>query len=272
LTKKQTKRYFPFPLVLANHQFYDQFEQFQNVEEFREQAKTLSGSRDFGAQLFTALLRALNPETRLIFSLQPLGFNFGKFEDAHRLDRKKDDLSQPIPSTSTSSPISGPSTPQTTKKRKRQRDEDSELEDLGLPKVKRKTEIMGPDSDLKFPVFWSEVYVEGTWIPIDSLVLRLVAVRSDDLEKFEPRGKQAEEKKQVMGYVVAYDSERYARDVTVRYVKNFPGKAKRWRIREFSVRGWDGQMVMYDWFKRTLGIFRRTEKNVSAPVFRSGVN
>ena len=54
--------------------------------------------------------------------------------------------------------------------------------------------------------------------------------------------------------------DRYAKDVTVRYVRNFPGKAKRWRIREFGVRGVDGQLVMYDWFKRTLGVFRRNDK------------
>jgi hypothetical protein len=48
----------------------------------------------------------------------------------------------------------------------------------------------------------------------------------------------------------------------VRYVKNYPGKAKRWRVREFSIRGAQGQTVMYDWFKRTLGFFRRAEKSV----------
>ena len=56
--------------------------------------------------------------------------------------------------------------------------------------------------------------------------------------------------------------ERYVKDVTVRYVKNYPGKARKWRIREFSIRGADGQMVMYDWFKRTLGVFRRNELTV----------
>jgi hypothetical protein len=60
--------------------------------------------------------------------------------------------------------------------------------------------------------------------------------------------------------------DRFAKDVTVRYVKNFPGKAKRWRTREFSVRGVNGEIVMYDWFKRTLGIFRRAETTVCPPV------
>ena len=92
----------------------------------------MKGSRDFGAQLFTALLRAMGVETRLIFSLQPLGFSFGKQEDAHRLEKRKDDLDrdvddQPIPKQSTSS-----------KKRKRPKAEGSDCEDLGLPKVKGK--------------------------------------------------------------------------------------------------------------------------------------
>ena len=80
-----------------------------------------------------------------------------------------------------------------------------------------------------------------------------------------------------MGYVVAYDAgspmpqtalklERYVKDVTVRYVKNFPGKARRWRVREFGVRGADGGVVMYDWFKRALGSFRRNEQTVLSHV------
>ena len=107
-------------------QYYDRFEQFKDIKAFREAAKTLKGSRDFGAQLFTALLRACGVETRLVFSLQPLGFGFGKQEDAHRLDRRKDDLDKPI---STDGPHEA-----SAKKRKRTRDESDD--DLGLPKVK----------------------------------------------------------------------------------------------------------------------------------------
>jgi xeroderma pigmentosum group C-complementing protein len=44
-------------------------------EEFREQAKKLQGSRDFGAQLFCALLRSAAVEARLVCSLQVLPFS-----------------------------------------------------------------------------------------------------------------------------------------------------------------------------------------------------
>lgn len=44
-------------------------------EEFRSQAIRLEGSRDFGAQLFCALLRSAAVETRLVCSLQVLPFS-----------------------------------------------------------------------------------------------------------------------------------------------------------------------------------------------------
>lgn len=44
-------------------------------EDFKKQTKTLQGSRDFGAQLFCALLRSVAVEARLVCSLQPLPFS-----------------------------------------------------------------------------------------------------------------------------------------------------------------------------------------------------
>ena len=50
-------------------------EVFLSKEDFRAQAKMMQGSRDFGAQLFCALLRAVAVEARLVCSLQPLPFS-----------------------------------------------------------------------------------------------------------------------------------------------------------------------------------------------------
>jgi xeroderma pigmentosum group C-complementing protein len=140
----------------------------------------MSGSRDFGAQIFTALLRSLGVETRLVFSLQPLGFNFGKAEDFHRLPRKHNTQNDDPPG--------------------------DDEEDLGLPQVKPNPRRTGVDSDLLYPVFWSEVPFQTTWIAVDALTLPLIAVSPAEHHKFEPRGRLAEEKKEVMGYVVTYDS------------------------------------------------------------------
>ena len=91
----------------------------------------MKGSRDFGAQLFTALLRSLGVETRLVFSFQPLGFNFGKLEDAHRLDRRKDDLNRDL------NEIAAQPAEKKSRKRKLSKDKEfDEEEDLGLPRIK----------------------------------------------------------------------------------------------------------------------------------------
>jgi xeroderma pigmentosum group C-complementing protein len=50
-------------------------EVFLSKGDFRTQAKMLQGSRDFGAQLFCALLRGVAIEARLVCSLQPLPFS-----------------------------------------------------------------------------------------------------------------------------------------------------------------------------------------------------
>ena len=50
-------------------------EVFLSRGDFRSQAKMMQGSRDFGAQLFCALLRSVAVEARLVCSLQPLPFS-----------------------------------------------------------------------------------------------------------------------------------------------------------------------------------------------------
>lgn len=50
-------------------------EVIMSKEDFLSQAKTMQGSRDFGAQLFCAVLRSVAVEARLVCSLQPLPFS-----------------------------------------------------------------------------------------------------------------------------------------------------------------------------------------------------
>lgn len=61
--------------------FMNQGEKVENLEGFRKLAKECRGSRDTGATLFTALLRAIGLEARMILSLQPLGFGFTESEN-----------------------------------------------------------------------------------------------------------------------------------------------------------------------------------------------
>ncbi len=57
-------------------------ERISGVSEFRSCAKMSEGSRDLSAQLFTALLRGIGLEARMVVSLQPVGFGWSKNEDA----------------------------------------------------------------------------------------------------------------------------------------------------------------------------------------------
>ena len=56
-------------------------ERIISLSEFKDLAKKCQGSRDVGAQLFTALLRGLDIETRMVASLQPTGFGWAKAEE-----------------------------------------------------------------------------------------------------------------------------------------------------------------------------------------------
>ncbi|KAK0916176.1 hypothetical protein LTR91_012146 [Friedmanniomyces endolithicus] len=64
-------------------------ERIESLAHFRKLAKTYEGSRDVGAQLFAALLRGLGLDTRMVASLQPVGFGFSKTEEAFARRPKK---------------------------------------------------------------------------------------------------------------------------------------------------------------------------------------
>ncbi|OLN98059.1 DNA repair protein rhp42 [Colletotrichum chlorophyti] len=57
-------------------------ERIRGLDDFRKRAQDCTGSRDVGSQLFTALMRALGLEARMVANLQPLGFGWTKLEEA----------------------------------------------------------------------------------------------------------------------------------------------------------------------------------------------
>ncbi|KAF2137977.1 uncharacterized protein K452DRAFT_291011 [Aplosporella prunicola CBS 121167] len=172
-------------------------EQIRNVEEFKDAARKCEGSRDVGAQLFTALLRGLGLESRMVASLQPTGFGWGKVEEATAKKSQTDqakandaDSGGFVKSPGTTKPSSTKQQPQAkpekpiraSNKRTSNRtsgskatpidlddDSDSELssapEDLSDASVVDITpSTQTPrlpnksyDADLPFPTYWSEV-------------------------------------------------------------------------------------------------------------------
>lgn len=245
-------------------------ERIKDIQEFRDLARKCEGSRDVGAQLFTALLRALNIEARLIASLQPAGFGWNKAEDAtpKKLEKGRFGASQIIDVGSTgseseqisrnkssSSKAVQSSTP-TKRSSSRAKtnanlvidmEESSELSsapeelsdasliDITPSKILQASRAQkAVDSDLQVPIYWTEALspITNTYIPVSPLVLSIIATTPEQMSAFEPRGKQSDKSKQVISYVVAYTSDGTAKDVTVRYLKRrqLPGKTKGVRL------------------------------------------
>ena len=243
-------------------------ERIQDLQEFRQLAQTCQGSRDVGAQLFTALLRGLRIESRLVANLQPCGFGFTKSEEA-------------VPSAvaaATSVPIAkeyadgtnGSAKEAKFTKRKRAKvklkkgktksrgkatdpidlgsDEDTEMDSAEegdesrdddsivdvTPSIDQRR-VPRYDKDLAYPIYWTEAIspITSKVLPVSPLVINNpVTVSPQFLLQFEPRGAKADKAKQVMAYVVAYSADGTAKDVIVRYLKNqmWPGRTKGMRL------------------------------------------
>ncbi|KAG7903083.1 hypothetical protein KL935_000615 [Ogataea polymorpha] len=182
------------------------------------------GSRDLAAQGFVALLRALDINCRLVFSLQPPDFT---------------NLAVLAPST----PSSGPSketspAPKSSPRRRKTASQHERL--LSALRVNRPVYTnFRPEAqdDVQYPVFWCEVWDSASkrFTSIDPIVQRYienVGTRS----KFEWPNNTT--------YVLAYDRLGGVRDVTRRYSVHFNAKTRKKRI----TRDPHGQ----DWYDKLL--------------------
>ncbi|KAK8210222.1 hypothetical protein M8818_003710 [Zalaria obscura] len=236
----------------------DHGERIDNLQALRDLARKMEGSRDVGAQLFTALLRGLGLETRMVANLQPVGFGWNKNEDALPKKASKstaaeaieisDDESSPDVQVTPSKPTGKSRKPPTPAKamapekpRRRSsrgaKDVPISLDDeadgslsSALSDAESLIDVTPSnptkarkkyDRDLSNPHYWTEVLspVSNTYIPVDAIALSTVASTSDLLSTFEPRGKRADAAKQVICYTIAHAPDGSAKDVTVRYLK-----------------------------------------------------
>ncbi|KAK6353270.1 hypothetical protein TWF696_005247 [Orbilia brochopaga] len=233
-------------------------EKICGLEDFRQRGKDRHGSRDVGAQLFTALLRALGLETRLIFSLCPLGYGFTKVENRDIQDSS--DQEKLVIDDGSSAETSADSA-----------DSGSDASDKSPRETKMRESRY--DRDIKFPTFWTEVYspIAQTWIAIDPFATGMIISNNEDMCKLEPKGQSASKSKQQISYVVAYNMDNTARDVTVRYLNKriFPGKTKGFRMPLFDREILDhrGDLLMiekYDLFsERILRCFQRNNSTLN---------
>lgn len=279
----------------GNHDQDKYGERIQNLDEFRQFALDCTGSRDVGAQLFTALLRALGLDARLVASLQPLGFGWNKLEEA---DPEKEDFlnhsprkgsnqailekpAKPRKATTVSAkantkaptrPSRRASTKITTDNLEFDRvDSDDELVIEVPPSPPRRARLKIYDTDLEFSHYWTEVLspVTNKYLTVDPIVKSVIATNRELVESLEPRGGKADKAKQMMAYIVGYSQDGTAKDVTVRYLKRqvLPGRTKgnRIPIEKVPVYNRHGKVKRYDqfdWFKSAMkGYVRGDQKH-----------
>jgi xeroderma pigmentosum group C-complementing protein len=95
-----------------------------------------------------------------------------------------------------------------------------------------------------YPIFWVEVLDEAhqKWIPVDPLVTETIAKP----RSFEP---PASDRENNMSYVIAFEEEGTARDVTRRYTKAYNAKTRKSRA--------DNTKEGIKWWRRTMRAYSR---------------
>lgn len=258
-------------------------ERISSLDEFRDRARSCSGSRDVGAQLFTALLRGLGLETRLVGSIQPLGFGWNRLEEAepetegskiYGPTSGKVDGSEERSKSGANSRVKNAKSAKAGKSNAAVSDDGEEFELLAedsdddsvieIPQATPKKKTY--DKDLEFPHYWTEVLspVTNKYLPVDALVKSVVATNRELVESFEPRGSKADKARQVMAYIVGYSQDGTAKDVTVRYLKRqmLPGRTKGMRmpVEKVPIYNKNGKVKKYeyfDWFKSVMRGYAR---------------
>ena len=275
-------------------------ERVRGIEDFRRKAKTCEGSRDVGAQLFTALVRSLGLEARLITSLQAVGFGWSKNEDATPKKKSKSSVEAAESDEATKSdddiierPKPKKSNGKTGNRRKGKReapidlseenisensndkdsDDDESVVDI-TPSMPKRKPNRNYDRDMTYPTYWTEVIspITNEVYPVDPFIVNPpVASKPEHLTSFEPRGAKADKAKLVLAYVVAYSSDGTAKDVTTRYLKRhmWPGRTKGVRmpvekVPVYNKRGKIKYHEDYDWFKTVMSGYRRPDHQRTA--------
>ncbi|KAF2621391.1 Rad4-domain-containing protein [Macroventuria anomochaeta] len=260
-------------------------ERVESREAFRVMARRCEGSKDVGQQLFTALIRGLGIEARMIVSLQPIGFGFSQAEEGKPKNLEKlKDLAKSAPSKPTPAKPKKSTRQQPISSRNRRKvvassgsDSDSsdlssvvsissDAEDDKLAKKASKTRDY--NNDLPYPTYWTEVISNLTHTPVTvSPLSRTIIASSTIPEKysdFYARGATADKAKQVLAYLIAFSSDGTAKDVTTRYLPKhqWPGRTKGFRmpIEKIPIHNKRGKVKRWeewDWFKSVMRPFSR---------------
>lgn len=220
-------------------------------DDFQTAARTLEGSRDTGAQLLCALLRSAGVQARLVASFQPLSFTAGgptlpkpqtvkmttskaKAEEMQRLAKAKQEVA---PSPAIPSARRRLGHPNATAYRVPTM--------TAAPSTSRPVKIHKPLRESPYPVYWVEVLdvAHQRWQPVDPLV-------TDTLWKPAKLEPPASDRDNNLTYVLAFESDGTAKDVTRRYAKGYAAKTRKLRIETAEADG-------AQWWAKALKVFAR---------------
>ena len=222
--------------------------------DFQSAARDMKASRDVGAQLFCALLRSVGVDARLVCSLQALPFNhsppavsrsqmaYAAYNSAEQQERKG------TPEADSDSDHRGEIEPESKATigslggRTRFEPTVAETTDIQSSKLPMHSKQRFRES--KYPVYWVEAFNEATqkWVPTDPLVTKTIAKPS----KLEPPAGDGENN---LTYVIAFEDDGSAHDVTRRYARAYNAKTRRNRVE--STKTGDR------WWNRVMKIYRR---------------
>ncbi|KAM0202420.1 hypothetical protein ACHAPI_001611 [Fusarium lateritium] len=231
-------------------------------DDFREAAKKLQGSRDVGAQLYCALLRGAGVRARLVCSLQPLACTSGAPSMPKPNQKQKKGLTkaekneqvraalakyQEVASAGYGSPNGGSSA------RRRLGHPNATAYNftptISPPKPQPTFEARKRIKESPFPVYWVEILDVGhqKWQPVDAVVTQSF---------WKPKALEPPitDKENFLSYVVAFEADGTAKDVTRRYAKAYTAKTRRSRVETASEGGdvwWRQVMKLYGRRRRT---------------------
>lgn len=236
------------PNKVQNEKQYDNISSFH---DFLKAAEQLQGSRDLGAQLFVALLRTNNVNTRLTVLLQPFPYRFGDSDSVQNLSLNTFDKNNDI------SKLEDNHINKNTLKRHCSSGSLNNLNSVGLIRASKlprinyfvknnSSNLLNNLDNIKesfHPTYWAEALNPSTqkWIFVDPMVSCLVG-KPSKMESLILKSKNS------LSYIISFDGNGVVKDVTRRYTKYFNSKIRKQRLE--SVVGGE------KWWERVLNFYR----------------
>ncbi|OTA59539.1 Rad4-domain-containing protein [Hypoxylon sp. EC38] len=235
---------------LQNYSLPDDAESTLEKSDFLEAARSLCGSRDVGAQLYCALLRGAGVEARLVCSLQPLAFSSGG-PPLGKPPKAKGKLSlaeRYAQQQKNDNPVDSPAESSSSIHRRLGHPNATSFHVPPIPISPSSREAPPAPKKIRespYPIYWVEVLDEAhqKWQPADPLVTNSFWKP----QKMEP---PATDKENCMTYVVAFEADGTAKDVTRRYAKAYNAKTRKMRIESVEATG-------ERWWRKALRAFSR---------------